>query len=151
MLVAYLCFVFHSRVCHVHQHMVSCITLWSYLFVLIHICALSHSCWYVQAVSNQPVLATMHAAELAAQHYTGGVYTQASCSSNKVDHAVVIVGFDVGECPSSKDGSPDLTSGACTNGYWIVRNSWGTDWGDGVNSHIHNQAVRRINAWDCYS
>jgi len=43
--------------------------------------------------------------------YRGGVLTAAECG-NSIDHAVQIVGYDT------------------TQGYWIVRNSWGADWGE---------------------
>lgn len=52
------------------------------------------------------------------QFYTGGVLKASSCG-NYVDHAVQLVGYDLtGSTP-----------------YWIVRNSWGTDWGE--NGYIY--------------
>jgi cathepsin L len=48
------------------------------------------------------------------QLYGGGVYTEAGCSQTDLDHGVLVVGYDY-------DG---------TTPYWIVKNSWGTDWGD---------------------
>ena len=53
--------------------------------------------------------------------YTGGVMTSASCSSSprKMDHAVQLVGY------SADAAAP----------YWIVRNSWNTNWG--VNGFIY--------------
>jgi cathepsin L len=48
------------------------------------------------------------------QLYSGGIYDESSCSSTDLDHAVGLVGYGT---ESSKD-------------YWIVRNSWGTDWGE---------------------
>ncbi|TRY89036.1 hypothetical protein DNTS_022159 [Danionella cerebrum] len=48
------------------------------------------------------------------QDYMGGII-QHHCSSHRANHAVLIIGYDTtGEVP-----------------YWIVRNSWGTSWGDG--------------------
>jgi C1A family cysteine protease len=46
--------------------------------------------------------------------YTGGIMTSASCSSSprKMDHAVQVVGYDMDQ------------------GYWLVRNSWNTVWGE---------------------
>eukprot|EP00744_Colponema_vietnamica_P003520 GILI01005384.1.p1 GENE.GILI01005384.1~~GILI01005384.1.p1 ORF type:complete len:594 (+),score=97.15 GILI01005384.1:101-1882(+) len=44
--------------------------------------------------------------------YTGGIITD--CLSLSVDHAVLIVGFDIAHDPP----------------YWIVKNSWGPDWGE---------------------
>lgn len=47
------------------------------------------------------------------QQYKGGVLTS-SCGSRNVDHAVVIVGYGT-------DSGQD---------YWLIRNSWGTQWGE---------------------
>jgi len=54
--------------------------------------------------------------------YTGGVMTTSSCSSSylKLDHCVQLVGY------SGYNGDASTS----TSGYWIVRNSWGTDWGE---------------------
>jgi len=46
------------------------------------------------------------------QFYTSGVLTAASCG-NSIDHCVEAIGYNLG--------------GATP--YWIVRNSWGSDWG----------------------
>jgi C1A family cysteine protease len=48
--------------------------------------------------------------------YTGGVLTSSSCSSSsfKLDHAIQLVGYNT-------DASTP---------YWIVRNSWGSTWGE---------------------
>jgi len=46
------------------------------------------------------------------QFYQGGIYYEPMCSSdlNDLDHAVLVVGYG--------------------DGYWLVKNSWGEDWGD---------------------
>jgi len=46
------------------------------------------------------------------QYYTGGVLTADQCGLS-IDHAIQLTGY-----------SPNQ------GGYWIVRNSWGTDWGE---------------------
>ncbi|MEJ1285639.1 cathepsin H [Cricetulus griseus] len=48
--------------------------------------------------------------------YQKGIYSSTSChkTPDKVNHAVLAVGY------GEKDGIP----------YWIVKNSWGTNWGD---------------------
>jgi len=46
------------------------------------------------------------------QYYTGGILMASQCGDS-IDHAIQLVGFS----PSS-------------GGYWIVRNSWGADWGE---------------------
>ncbi|KAK8899396.1 hypothetical protein M9Y10_001712 [Tritrichomonas musculus] len=48
------------------------------------------------------------------QLYTTGIYDEPSCQPHNLDHAVGLVGFGV------EDGTQ----------YWIVRNSWGTSWGE---------------------
>jgi C1A family cysteine protease len=64
--------------------------------------------------TNGPVSVCLVAND-AWQVYTGGLFT-AACSSNYNDmnHCVQVVGY------SSTGGQP----------YWIVRNSWNTDWGN---------------------
>lgn len=66
------------------------------------------------AVVQQPVSVGMDGSAIDFQLYSGGIY-DGDCSSDPddIDHAVLIVGY------SSED---DVD-------YWIVKNSWGTDWG----------------------
>ena len=47
--------------------------------------------------------------------YRSGIYNDPSCDNQGIDHAVVIVGY--------------ATDSATKLDYWIVRNSWGTGWG----------------------
>jgi len=47
------------------------------------------------------------------QFYTGGIMTKSQCATD-LDHCVQITGYD--------------TTGATP--YWVVRNSWGADWGE---------------------
>jgi len=53
------------------------------------------------------------AATMKMVHYTGGVYSEANATY--IDHVISIVGWGV---DTSKDE------------YWVVRNSWGTSWGE---------------------
>ncbi len=51
--------------------------------------------------------------------YTGGVYDSTECSWGTPNHAVLLVGWD------------DTVSHSQGTGVWIMRNSWGSSWGDG--------------------
>ncbi|QDP16893.1 hypothetical protein Tsubulata_033998 [Turnera subulata] len=66
-----------------------------------------------KAVAHQPVSVAIEASGLDLQFYKSGVFT-GDCGT-ALNHAVVIVGY-----------------GTDINGveYWIVRNSWGREWGE---------------------
>ncbi|KAK9108398.1 hypothetical protein Syun_024409 [Stephania yunnanensis] len=68
----------------------------------------------MKAVSHQPVSVAIEAGGLYFQFYSKGVFS-GSCGTD-LDHGVAIVGY-------GKTSEGDK--------YWIVKNSWGTDWGDG--------------------
>jgi len=49
------------------------------------------------------------------QLYQKGIDNPSSCDPDELNHAVLIVGF--GSTPDGTD-------------YWIIKNSWGTNWGE---------------------
>ncbi|CAH0559112.1 unnamed protein product [Brassicogethes aeneus] len=63
-----------------------------------------------QAVSSVgPISVAVHA-NTNLQSYKSGVFSDRSCSNTELNHAVLIVGY--------------------TPEYWIVKNSWGSAWGE---------------------
>ena len=67
----------------------------------------------MQAVYETPVSVAIEADVRVFQFYSGGIIDSSTCGTS-LDHGVVIVGYGTEE---DKD-------------YWIVKNSWGEDWGE---------------------
>jgi len=69
---------------------------------------------HIAALQTQPISIAIAAYASVFQLYTGGIISSTSCGTS-LDHAVNMVGY-----------------GADTSGnlYWLVRNSWGTNWGE---------------------
>nr|AZB50353.1 cysteine proteinase-like protein [Physalis pubescens] len=67
------------------------------------------------AVLKQPISVAVDASGYSFQLYSGGLYT--GYCGYSLNHGVTLVGYGVEESDDDK--------------YWIVKNSWGADWGEG--------------------
>ena len=67
----------------------------------------------MNAVAVQPVSAAVNCYASPFLHYSGGIIATTSCGTS-LNHAILIVGY------GSENG----------NAYWLVKNSWGTGWGE---------------------
>ena len=65
------------------------------------------------AVAQAPISVSIEADRSVFQQYTSGVFDSAQCGT-RTDHATLVVGY-----ASDSDGE-----------YWIMKNSWGTFWGE---------------------
>jgi len=80
-------------------------------------------------VEHGAVLTAMHAGDKAFKSarkakgwVTGGVFDE--CTSEKLDHAVVVVGW------GDEWGYSSKHKRKMNKKYWLIKNSWGTGWGD---------------------
>ncbi|CAI5534936.1 unnamed protein product [Closterium sp. Naga37s-1] len=84
------------------------------------------------AVKRQPVVVHIEASAATFIEYDGvGTDRNPTCYTGNLNHAVLIVGYLV-STTDDRQSPVDLP-------YWIIRNSWGVDWGDQGHMHMDIQ------------
>ena len=78
-----------------------------------------------QAMYEHGPLSVCVSVDSSFQAYNGGIFN--NCGSTSINHAVVLVGWD---------------DSLGSNGVWIMRNSWGTNWGEDGYMYIEYGCAR---------
>ena len=82
-----------------------------------------------ELLQKQPISIGMHTTGNLMQ-YSDGILTEKylKCSSPDlgINHGVLLVGYG---STADSSGESDLGMGAKCENYWIIRNSWGSSWG----------------------
>jgi C1A family cysteine protease len=87
----------------------------------------------MQAVATIGPLSIVVCANDNFMNYYTGIYSDVKCMTSNGNHAVLLVGY--------------VQNG--TNSYWIVKNSWGTWWGD--KGYINMAMGKGLIIWPSYA
>ena len=70
------------------------------------------------AIMSRPLSVSIDASQSSFNYYQAGIYADTGCANDwaSTDHATNLVGWG--------------TDAATGTDYWIMRNSWGTSWGE---------------------
>mmetsp|Transcript_14008 Transcript_14008/g.13615 ORF Transcript_14008/g.13615 Transcript_14008/m.13615 type:complete len:101 (+) Transcript_14008:735-1037(+) len=70
----------------------------------------------MDAIQLQPLSVGVEADKVPFQGYTGGIINSDRCGHSNLDHAILLIGYG-----HDSDLNED---------YWLLKNQWGTDWGE---------------------
>lgn len=89
----------------------------------------SHKTIMQALLAGYPISTTVGADNIF-MNYNGGIYN--ACTNQATNHETVIEGFDCEDQVDAKGNCILDATGrvAAGKGYWLMRNSWGTGWGD---------------------
>jgi C1A family cysteine protease len=82
----------------------------------------------LQAASLGPVSIAIEATSLGFMLYESGVFDDKGCGEN-LDHGVLLVGYGTQQANSTAAATTADEAGVSKD-FWIVKNSWGTGWGE---------------------
>jgi cathepsin L len=85
----------------------------------------------LQTLLNYALVGVLIYANIGFMNYAGGIYSGCpsfSTSYSNINHAVMIYGYDI-------------------NGNWLIKNNWGTGWGDGGYAKISKSNNCALTAW----
>ena len=99
-----------NQTCAYNKSSATAVDVASYLFVTADNAAAMQA-----ALVQQPLSVSIEADQRCFQSYKSGVLNNTACGTS-LDHAVLAVGYGT-----------DSASGLQ---YWLVKNSWGTSWGE---------------------
>ncbi|KAK2082597.1 hypothetical protein P7K49_040549 [Saguinus oedipus] len=84
-----------------------------------------------------PISVAIDAGHESFQFYKEGIYFEPECSSEDMDHGVLVLGYGFER------------TGSDNSKYWLVKNSWSEEWG--INGYINMAKDRKKTLCNCLS
>ena len=84
---------------------------------------------------------------MEAAYYNSGTFTYYYSGSNQVNHGVTVVGWDDNKVVTPASGKPAPPG----SGAWIIKNSWGTGWGESGYFYISYYDTKAVKSAVAYA